>query len=85
MARFDLSDEEWTFIAPLLPVDGLNRSAGKTEPFSTASFTFFEPVRHGGTCREDMALLPRSIIVMSSGENVLDAQAAAGKVKFTPL
>ena len=73
MARFDLSDEEWAIIAPLLPVEG--RGPKRRDDRTVLNGIFYilrtgAPWRPSGTFREDMARLPRSIIGISDGGSV---------------
>lgn len=59
MARFDLTDAEWSIIAPLLP-GAEGRKNGRPRPdvarFSTASSSFCGPARRGATCRSATVL-----------------------------
>ena len=64
MARFDLSDEEWAVISPLLPKQGRGPERRTTARSSMASSIFCAPGRHGATCRGAMGLERRSTIAM---------------------
>ena len=56
MARFDLTDFEWSAIEPRLPTDWRGRGAGSMiAASSTASSGGCAPVRHGPTSRRAMA------------------------------
>lgn len=70
MARFDLSDEEWAIIAPLLPVEGRGPKRRDDRTVLNGIFYILRTGAPGGTFREDMARLPRSIIGISDGESV---------------
>ena len=68
MARFDLSDEEWAIIAPLLPKQG--RGPGRCDDRKILNGMFYilrEPVRRGAICRSAMVRTRPSITDMYDG------------------
>ena len=67
MARFDLTDEEWAIIAPLLPKQGRGSERKDDRKVLNGIFISCAPVLPGVIYRTAMAPEPRSTIAMFDG------------------
>jgi transposase len=67
MARFDLSDGEWTIIAPLLPNKPRGVPRRDDRRVLNAFSTFYAPARRGATCRNAMALTRPATTALTAG------------------
>ncbi len=69
MARFDLSDEGWAIIAPLLPPKGRGRHLKDDRLVLNGIFIFSALVHHGEIYPSATARTPRFTIAMCAGAN----------------
>ena len=75
MARFDLSDEEWAVIEPLLPKESRGPKRKDDRKVLNGIFYILRPARHGATCRNDMDRIRRSITATTDGANAAFGRA----------
>jgi transposase len=55
--RYDLSDDEWSIIRPMLPNSHAAFAGWMTDAFSTVSFGSCTQAHHGAICQTAMVLL----------------------------
>ncbi|MCP4182157.1 MAG: transposase [Hyphomicrobiales bacterium] len=64
MARFDLNDEEWAVIAPLLPKQSRSPQRKVDRQILNGFFYILRTGHHGVICRNVLAPEPQYIIAM---------------------
>ena len=79
--RFDLSDEEWAIIEPLLPLTKRGPDRGDDRRVLTVFSTFCERVRRGGIYLNATVRARLSITVMHDGPG---AASGAGYLRLWP-
>ena len=78
MGRFDLTDEEWAVIEPLLPPQGRGPERKDDRQVLNGIFsTSFAPALLGATCLNAMALERRSTIATTDGASGASGRASS--------